>query len=91
MLIAGYPHKMSKDEMTAKMNSMVKEVNTNLGMLSGVYAEHSNIVYYGDAIGKPDQARVLFGVRKEGRKTTWNDIMEAVNKVYAPSYKFQNF
>lgn len=86
---------MNKAEMTAKITEMVKDVNINLGKLDGVHAQHSDVVYYGDtkelAKTNPDQARVLFAVRKEGRKTTWADIMEAVNEIYAPHYKFQPF
>ena len=33
------------------------------------------------------QWRVNFWVRKD-RRTTWNQIMETVNKVFAPAYKF---
>lgn len=95
ILCSGYPEKMNKAEMTAKITEMVKNVNINLSKLDGVHVQHSNVVYYGDtkelAKTNPDQARVLFTVQKEGRKTTWTDVMEAVNEIYAPHYKFQSF
>jgi len=35
-----------------------------------------------------EQYRCHFYVRKEGRKTTWNDIYKAVNSVKPVPYKF---
>ena len=92
-LVAGYPYKMSKNEMTEKITGMVKEVNINLGMLPGVFGRHGHPYYLGDtpelAKTNPNQVRVDFSVWKNG-KTTWREIMEAINKVYAPVYKFLN-
>lgn len=92
-LIAGYPSKMSKDEMTEKITEMVKEVNINLGMLPGVSAHHGNPYYLGDTVElantNPDQVRVDFRVSKTS-ESSWNEIMSAVNKVYGPHYKFLN-
>ncbi len=38
-----------------------------------------------------EQFRCRFYVRKDGRKTTWNDVMVAVNSVHAVPYKFENW
>ncbi len=94
-ITAGYPHTMTKAEMTELLNRRVKEINTNLAKLPGVHATNSFIVYLGDtkqiAAEKPDQARVMFAVRKDSRQATWKRIMTEVNKVYAPKYNFVNF
>ena len=87
---------MSKEEMTEKINRMAAEIKENLAKLPGISFVNSGSVYYlGDtpasATENPDQARIMFGVGKDGRKTTWGAIMEVVNKTYAPLYKFVNF
>ncbi len=38
-----------------------------------------------------EQFRCKFYIRKDGRKTTWNDVMTAVNSVHAVSYRFKNW
>ena len=38
-----------------------------------------------------EQFRCKFYIRKDGRKTTWNDVMTAVNSVHAVPYKFENW
>lgn len=41
--------------------------------------------------GWPDgsnQRRQTYYIEKDGRKTTWNDVMVAVNSVNAPYYQF---
>lgn len=94
-ITAGYPHVMTKAEMTELLNRRVKEINIRLAALPGVHAEHSGTVYLGDtkelAAENPDQARVMYSVRKDTRKTTWDDVMGEVNKVYAPKYNFVKF
>lgn len=87
-LVAGYPNKMSEPEMQNKIESMIKEVCNNLRQLSGVSVEFANPVWYVDENGNKDQVRAKFWVTKQGRKTTWDDIMGEVNKTYGPHYKF---
>ena len=90
-VIAGYPNKMTKEEMTAKINGMVEEIRQGLEGLPGITMLVSPPSYVGEtkeaAEENPDQVRVLFCVKKEGRKTTWKDIMAIVNKTYAPYYR----
>lgn len=96
IITAGYPCKMNKEEMTAKINRMAEEIKENLAKLPGVSLINSGSVYYlGDtpqsAKEDPDQARMMFAVEKIGRGSTWRNVMDTVNKTYAPHYKFVNF
>lgn len=94
-ITAGYPDVMTKAGMTELLNRRINEIDFRLASLPGVYAAHSGVVYLGEtrelAAEKPDQARVMFSVRKDTRKTTWDDVMGEVNKVYAPKYNFVKF
>ena len=90
-LIAGYPNNMSQTEMLDKMNAMIAEVSSNLSKLPGVTVSHRGISKCWDPDKTPDQfdqVRCAFSVKKEGRGTTWDTIMETVNKTYAPKYNF---
>ena len=90
-VIAGYPKKMPKEEMTAKINGMVGEIRQRLESLPGITMLVSEPSYRGKtekaAEENPDQVRVLFCIKKKGRKTTWKDIMDIVNKTYVPYYR----
>ena len=71
------------------LKDRISKISEILNHMEGVQCIHSEIrkVTFGDN----NQCRCRFHVKKEGRKTTWNDVYKAVNSVKAVPYSFINY
>lgn len=72
----------------SKINRIAREILTNLNSLVGVSVEICTPILLNGWGDGSFQYRQTYFVKKMGRKITWNDIMDAINKVKAPRYQF---
>lgn len=72
----------------AEIKRIEAEITANIAQLHGVTLKAGEVRLLDGWGDGTHQHRQAYYIRKEGRKTTWNNIMEAVNKVRAPHYRF---
>ena len=75
------------------LKDTINQISEILNHMEGVQCIHSEIrkVTFNSDNESNNQYRCRFHVKKEGRKTTWNDIYKAVNSVKAVPYSFVNY
>lgn len=74
------------------LKDRINKISEILNHMEGVQYTHSEIqkVTFNSDSESNTQYRCRFYVRKEGRKTTWNDVYKAINSVKAVPYSFVN-
>lgn len=72
----------------AEIKRIQAEITANVAQLHGVTLEAGEIRLLDGWGDGTHQHRQTYLIRKEGRKTTWDNVMEAVNQVRAPYYRF---
>lgn len=72
----------------AEIKRMEAEITANIAQLHGVTLRTGVVRLLAGWGDGTHQHRQTYYIRKEGRKTTWDNVMEAVNKVRAPYYQF---
>ena len=77
------------DDIAKDIRNRKRKIISLLKDMEGLHVGHD----VERKISWPDgeQFRCKFYVRKDGRKTTWNDVMAAVNSVHAVPYRFENW
>lgn len=71
-----------EENLRTRVDSLMKLLNA----MEGVTARHGELSTV--EFDENTQLRCRFFVNKTGRKTSWNDIYKAINKVKAVPYKF---
>lgn len=72
----------------AEINRIEAEITANIAQLHGVTLEVGEIRLLDGWGDGTHQHRQTYYIRKDGRKATWDNVMDAVNKVHAPYYQF---
>ena len=82
-----------ENNIEQRLKERVDKISEILNHMEGVQCIHSEIwkVTFNSDSESNTQYRCRFHVKKEGRKTTWNDIYKAVNSVKAVPYSFVNY
>ena len=72
----------------AEINRIEAEITANIAQLHGVTLEVGEIRLLDGWGDGTHQHRQTYYIRKDGRKVTWDNVMDAVNKVRTPYYQF---
>lgn len=72
----------------AEIKRIEAEISANIARLHGVTLKAGEVRLLDGWGDGTHQLRQTYYILKDGRKTTWDSVMEAVNKVRAPYYRF---
>ena len=72
----------------AEIKRIEAEISANIARLHGVTLKAGEVRLLDGWGDGTHQLRQTYYIRKDGSKTTWDSVMEAVNKVRAPYYRF---
>ena len=81
-----------ENDIEQLLKDRISKISEILNHMEGVQCIHSEIrkLTFSDSEGN-NQYRCRFYVRKDGRKTTWNDIYKAINSVKSAWYSFLDY